>query len=82
MNASALSTGKIEYSIFDPSRGAIGIKLKIARTKLIKTTVNDISINELGSPRTPENLIKSEKNIAKIKLDTGPAAATINSPHL
>ena len=82
LKAIAFSVGNKAYNIFDPSNGGIGIRLNIARTRFIKTTVKDISINDEGKFIRGANLISIPKKIAIIILERGPAAATINSPHL
>jgi len=39
--------GKSPNKIFEPSSGGIGIKLKIAKTMFVKTTITDSSTNDL-----------------------------------
>lgn len=38
--------GKKENSIFEPSKGGMGIRLNVARTKFIKIMVDDIYKND------------------------------------
>ena len=74
--------GKKPNNIFEPSRGGIGIKLKIAKTTLIKTTNKESSTKELAKFRVSENLINKPKIKATMIFDSGPAKATKTSPHL
>lgn len=75
------STGNKAKSIFEPSRGGIGTRLKIARTRFINTTVVERVTKVSGKPRADANLINKPKTTARIMFEIGPAIATINSPH-
>ena len=77
--------GKNEKSIQEPSKGGMGIKLKIPRRKFIKTIVGKgpgrpsaVTKNESGRGI---NLIINPKIIPIKKLDAGPARETFSSPH-
>ena len=74
--------GKIEKRIFEPSRGGIGTRLNVARTKFIKTIIDEMYVK--ASPKFAEipKRISSPKNRAIQTLDSGPATATFASPHL
>jgi hypothetical protein len=56
--------------------------LKNTKTRFIRTTRKEISIIELGREKIGTNLIKMLKKIAIKIFERGPAAATINYPHL
>ncbi len=71
--------GSKENNIFEPSRGGIGIRLKIAKrifTKTIKLTGVKSAVET-----KPERIAKP-KIKASNKFDAGPANATFASPHL
>jgi len=67
--------------IFDPSSGAIGTRLKIARIKLIKTIVLRIVLKAGERRVLGRNLIVKPKIKARQIFESGPAIATIASPH-
>ena len=68
-------------SIFDPSSGGIGIKLKIAKTILSKTTTDASETKDaLKKPVATEILITSPKKIAIARFAKIPADATHNVP--
>ena len=73
--------GAMEKRIFDPSRGGIGTRLKIAKTRLIMTIVLTIDSN-VAVTEELENLKNRPKISAIPILVAGPAPATIASPHL
>lgn len=82
---SANLKGNIENNIFEPSSGGIGIKLKIAKTRLIRTIeATGVIKVELKKP----SLTNMPKNTATEIFERGPAKATIaslaleESPHL
>lgn len=71
----AISSGKIVANIFDPSRGGIGSKLNIPRSKFNCTILNKISRRIVGT-RGPSNLISKAKTTAIRKFIKGPASET------
>lgn len=74
---------KIEKSIFEPSRGATGIKLKIAKTMFTKTIIDKREINSADiNPVPPTNLMNNPKNKAIARFVKIPAEATHRVPNL
>ena len=75
--------GKIEKRTFEPSSGGIGTKLKTPKIILRKTIDAESERKAtLFIPSSEEKRIIKPKTIAIKKLESGPAAATISSPHL
>lgn len=72
--ASLYDSGKIADRILDPSRGGIGIKLKIIRTIFISIIKY---ITEAKSAPNGINLKINEKIITAIRFESGPANATL-----
>src|ERR1051325_9571986 len=70
-----------EKNIFEPSNGGIGMRLKITRTEFIRT-VMDTKKNRDADKASPKKRMNSPKTRAIIRLERGPAKATIASPHL
>lgn len=73
-NSRAMSAGKKPVTIFSPSRGATGTRLKTAREILrvmigIKMRLNNESTGNI--------LSKMANKLASIRLDTGPASEMI-----
>lgn len=74
---------KTEKSIFEPSSGVIGIRLKIAKTMLTKTIIDKREINSTDNkPALPTNLIINPKNKAIARFVRIPAEATQRVPSL
>ena len=76
--------GNTEESIFDPSSGGIGTRLKIAKlilTKAIKakTLIKLIVVSTDSKPLFGRNLISKPKTVATKRFDTGPASAISGS---
>ena len=64
-----------------PSRGGMGNRLKIARTRF-KTIIKDKSCGTKGDVKTSgKNRRVIPKRNAKIRLDAGPAIATLAGPY-
>src|SRR3989344_6229247 len=64
-----------------PSRGGIGKRLKIARTRF-KTIIKDKSCGTRGEVKTSgKNLRVKPKRPANTKFDAGPAIATLAGPY-
>ncbi|MFH1455013.1 MAG: hypothetical protein ABIF22_01690 [bacterium] len=73
-NLCFVCTGKNAKSIFDPSSGGIGIKLKTARLTFIRTTKLNILIRGIEEKLKCNNpLIIRPKIIATRRFDAGPA---------
>lgn len=74
--ASAYSVGKTATITRPPSKGGIGIRLKIAKT-IFKRQALLKSLRRSGlGKKLNNNLAIMAKKIAKIKLDAGPAKPT------
>ena len=63
----------------EPSSGGIGTRLKVARTKLVKTIISRARMAGPGK-LTAKNLIISPATTAKTMFENGPAKATSASP--
>ena len=64
-----------------PSRGGMGNRLKMARTRF-KTTIKDRSCGTNGDVKTSgKNRRVMPKRNAKTRLDAGPAIATLAGPY-
>lgn len=76
---SRMPLGKNVANTFEPSRGGIGTKLKIIKTKLIYT----IKLTKPVKVKLAigKNLKNKPKNKAIIKFPKGPAIATLASPY-
>ena len=72
-------TGKNAESIFEPSRGGIGIRLKIAKLILSKTTKLKIITKFSYKPKYTSDLTIIPNTKAIKKFDKGPANATKGS---
>ena len=73
--------GKISKSIFDPSSGGIGIRLKIAKAKFTITIEEIIKLEPGGKERLEEKRSKIPNTIAIKRLANIPALATATVPH-
>ena len=77
--------GKREKSILEPSRGGIGMRLNIARARLVITIIEVIkyklSDKEAFKPKKGMKRIIIPKIIAMNKFAKTPAAATAIVPH-
>lgn len=73
--------GKSENNILEPSRGGIGIILKIANPKLIRTISEIIETKPTDTALFMEKRKISPKRIAKKRLAKIPAEATAIVPH-
>ena len=77
----AANSGKRAKSTFDPSSGGIGIILNTANTTLITVIAKKISTNADENDKTPEKRTSNPNTSARRMFETGPASATIASPH-
>lgn len=73
--------GSKAKSILEPSSGVTGMRFKIARERLVRTIMPQRCKNGAESDPAP-NLIVSPKISASAMFESGPAIATIASPHL
>ena len=77
----AASRGRNAATIFEPSNGGIGTKLKIAKRTLINT-MKPKKATVTGFRNETLNLMTNATIPATKRLEAGPASATFNGPYL